>query len=269
MNHSLSIKSVGNARELGGFTADGRSIKHGLLLRTASLSDISAEDAMTMSDTYKLSVIVDLRMDKERQLRPDPVIAAAANHFLPVMDLKDFPDLGSDFARILADSHGDRIELMKAAFNSGYFGEDFYVRLIMSERGKQAFRGLFDCLLNLPDDRSILFHCTDGKDRTGLASMLILTALGADRETIMEDYMLTNIFNKEKLDRVSAGLEKMDITPEFREIALFGSGAVYENYMLNALKALDENYGSPAGFIKEELGIGQDECQILQKKFLE
>ena len=269
MEHSLNTSNLGNARELGGFLIGSKKIRHGCLLRTASLSGLTPEDMKVLTDDYKLSCIVDLRMKDERHNQPDPDIHNVKNHFLPVMELQDFPSLGEEFVRIISDPTADRIKLMHMAYDTGYFNNDFYVRLILSERGKNAFRGFFECLLNLPEDHSILWHCTDGKDRTGLASMLILTALGADRKTIMEDYLLTNLYNKEKLDKARAGLAKMSVSDDFREVALFGCGAVYEYYMLNALKALDENYGSPSEYLKEELGIGKSECNELQKKFLE
>ena len=269
MEHSLNTSNLGNARELGGFLVGDKKIRHGCLLRTASLSNLTSEDKRVLTEDYRLSCIVDLRMKDERHNQPDPDIHNVKNHFLPVMELQDFPSLGEEFVRIISDPTADRIKLMHMAYDTGYFNSDFYVRLILSERGKNAFRGFFECLLNLPEDRSILWHCTDGKDRTGLASMLILTALGADRKTIIEDYLLTNLYNKEKLDKARAGLAKMSVSDDFREVALFGCGAVYEYYMLNALKALDENYGSPSEYLKEELGIGKSECNELQKKFLE
>ncbi len=269
MEHSLNTSDLGNARELGGFLVGDKKIRHGCLLRTASLSNLTSEDKRVLTEDYRLSCIVDLRMKDERHNQPDPDIHNVKNHFLPVMELQDFPSLGEEFVRIISDPTADRIKLMHMAYDTGYFNNDFYVRLILSERGKNAFRGFFECLLNLPEDHSILWHCTDGKDRTGLASMLILTALGADRKTIMEDYLLTNLYNKEKLDKARAGLAKMSVSDDFREVALFGCGAVYEYYMLNALKALDENYGSPSEYLKEELGIGKSECNELQKKFLE
>lgn len=269
MEHSLNTSDLGNARELGGFLVGDKKIRHGCLLRTASLSNLTSEDKRVLTEDYRLSCIVDLRMKDERHNQPDPDIHNVKNHFLPVMELQDFPSLGEEFVRIISDPTADRIKLMHMAYDTGYFNSDFYVRLILSERGKNAFRGFFECLLNLPEDHSILWHCTDGKDRTGLASMLILTALGADRKTIMEDYLLTNLYNKEKLDKARAGLAKMSVSDDFREVALFGCGAVYEYYMLNALKALDENYGSPSEYLKEELGIGKSECNELQKKFLE
>ena len=71
----INLKSVNNARELGGYTTnDGRKVKHGVLLRTADLNKISSEDVKHLTEDYSLSVIADLRMTYEIAPKPDPVI---------------------------------------------------------------------------------------------------------------------------------------------------------------------------------------------------
>ena len=139
----------------------------------------------------------------------------------------------------------------------GMLSDRLYVDFLFSERGKAAYRALFDCLLTLPEGCACLCHCTDGKDRTGVASMLILTALGAPRETVMKDYLLTNEYNAEKLAAVRAGLERAPLTPELRELALFGAGVVFERFMANALDAMDERCGSAEAYLARELGVGE------------
>ena len=99
--------------------------------------------------------------------------------------------------------------------------------------------------------------------------MLVLTALGADRDTIMEDYLLTNEYNAELLEAVEDGLEDMLPSRELRDLALFGAGAVFERYMENALAAMVERCGSPEGYLRQELGLSDDELGRLRDAFLE
>ena len=268
-NHQIRLPGIGNARELGGFTAGAGRIKRGRLLRTASLSAISAEDIDALCTLYKAAYIVDLRMSFERKTAPDPEVPGAKNRFLPVMEYEDFPGFEPEFLKVLADPDVDRFEMMKMAVEMGTFSDKIYVNFLTGERGKSAYRGFFDCLMSLPEGRSILWHCTDGKDRTGIASMLVLAALDVDEKTIMEDYMLTNEYNAKRIAAARAGFERMDLTPEFMEIALFGAGAVYEYYMTNALDALKKSYGSLKGYLSEELCVGTAECEALKDKFLE
>ena len=134
---------------------------------------------------------------------------------------------------------------------------------------KKAYRSLFACLLTIGEGRAVLWHCTDGKDRTGVASMLILTALGASEETVMHDYLLTNEYNREQIARARQGIDKKDMDPEMKKLMLFGAGAVYEEYMLNAIREMDSRCGSPESYLRQELGVGSDEVDALRQKFLE
>lgn len=265
--HAIRITSVGNARELGGFPADGRTVRHGLLLRTASLAALSPEDRDALERVCRVAAVVDLRMSLERDQAPDPAIPGAENVFLPVLEAEDFPGFTPETAKIITDPNADRMALMKNAYEMGMLSDRLYVDFLFSERGRTAYRALFRRLLELPEGRAVLWHCTDGKDRTGVASMLILTALGASRETVLEDYLLTNVYNGEKLAAVRAKMKRIPLTRELRELAVFGAGAAVERYMRNALSAMDERCGSPEAYLADVLGVGAAERSELRRKF--
>ena len=77
LKQSIPLKSVANARELGGYcTVDGKIIRSGVLLRTGNLNDITAEDIQILKNQYRLSNIIDLRMDMEIRDYEDPVIGS-------------------------------------------------------------------------------------------------------------------------------------------------------------------------------------------------
>ena len=265
MKYALNLKSVGNARELGGYAAGGKTVRHGLLLRTASLTAISEEDKRALETVWHVATVVDFRMRMERERAPEPVIPGAENRFIPLMDEpRPSPKLVE-----LVDPNADRFARLKAAWESGRVNDRLYVNFLFSERGRAGYREFFDCLLSLPEGRSILWHCTDGKDRTGVAAMLVLTALGADRETILEDYLRTNAYNAARLDAVRDGLEEMLPAPELRELALFGAGAVFERYMTNALEAMEERCGSVRGYLTQALGLSEAQLRQLRDRLLE
>ena len=99
---SISLGSIQNARELGGYTtAEGRRIKNGLLLRTARLNNISDEDILTLKEKYRLQHIIDFRMMIELSGAEDPVIDSAEYHHLDVIDA------GELFGQIKPDAHFD------------------------------------------------------------------------------------------------------------------------------------------------------------------
>ena len=164
---------------------------------------------------------------------------------------------------------GDAMERLKFIIDSGLVSYDMYVGFLSEESGKKAYSEFFRELLDLPPERSLLFHCSQGKDRTGCAAMLILSVLGADEDTIMRDYMLTNVFNAKLIDSqrkmlISHGVKESDM-----EKYMMILDEVNPKTMNTVLEWLKENYGSPVGYIINELGVSPEEIEQLKAKFLE
>ena len=263
---SINLKSVGNARELGGYsTVDGRKVRHGILLRTAELNKISSEDIARLKEVYNLSVIADLRMSIEAAPKPDPVIDGVKYRNLRVIDEELFNRELEEKLKF----EGNAFERLKLTVESGLAGYDLYINFLNSDYGKKAYREFFHELLNLPPNKSILFHCTQGKDRTGCAAMLILSALGASEDIIMSDYMLTNEYNADIIASQRKKLLSQGIEGEKLEKYMIVFDEVNPKTMKNVLSWLKEDYGSPVGYIIKELGITQNEIEKLKSKFLE
>ena len=263
---SINLTSVGNARELGGYlTNDGRKVKHGVLLRTAALYRISSDDVTRLTKDYNLSVIADLRMSLEAESKPDPVIEGVKYVNLRVINEELFKQ---ELEKKLA-FEGDAVKRLMMIADSGLVSHDMYVGFLSEESGKKAYSEFFRELLALPSGHSLLFHCTQGKDRTGCAAMLILSALGVSEETILADYMLTNTFNADLIDSQRKMLSSHGVNESDIEKYMIVLDEVNPRTMNTVLSWLRENYGSPVGYIINELGINEDEIAALKAKFLE
>ena len=123
-------------------------------------------------------------------------------------------------------------------------------------------RGLID------EDAPTLFHCTAGKDRAGFAAAITLIALGVSKEDVIEDYMKTNSFTKERIEKMLDQIELMSLYQTDVEILrpLLG---VERIYIETAFKTAEETYGSLENFIREGLNISDKDIQALRDKFLE
>lgn len=265
-SQSINLKSVGNARELGGYiNNEGKRVKRGILLRTAALSKISSEDIKHLTEDYHLSVIADLRMTYEVAPKPDPVIEGVRYVNLHVIN----EDLFKKELEKKLEFEGNAIERLRLIVESGLMAQDMYVSFLSETSGKNAYREFFKELLNLPSGHSLLFHCSQGKDRTGCAAMLILSALGVSEEIIMKDYLLTNTFNADSINAqrkmlLSNGIKESELDKYM--IVLDEVNPILMNTVMSWLK---ENYGSPVGYIINELGITEEEIETLKAKFLE
>ena len=263
LKQAIDLTSVHNARELGGYiTPDGREIRRGLLLRTGNLNEISAEDICKLKDVYRLRHIIDFRMELEMPSPGDAAVEGAEYHHLDVIDSSAFDDADDDIESL------DLIQTTNLTIQAGMFGEDMYIGFLESDLGKKAYAEFFRILLSVEPDRAVLWHCTGGKDRTGLAAMLLLSAFGADEELIMEDYLLTNEFNSQRVEATRQYLAAKGCEPGFIDKAVLVFDAVDESFMRSAMEHLKKEYGSVAGYIRDVLNINQDEINSLKEKYL-
>ena len=275
-DHSIALAGAGNARELGGYTTeDGRTVKRGVLLRTAKLSDATEEDIRKLTDVYHLSVVIDFRGDSEIEHFPDPEIGGVKNLNIQIIEeARALPEEMVAEMAVLGARNGrvTKIDRLRLAIKYGVLEEQtdqMYVEFLSNDRGRAGYAQFFRELLDLPAGEAMLFHCSEGKDRTGCAAMLVLFALGADEATVMEDFLLTNEFNAALIEEDRRMLREEGIPEEEWDGYLPQMDQVSPAYMQNALAWMTENYGSPLGYITQELGVTEEALNELRDKFLE
>lgn len=248
---TMEFEGIENARELGGLVrTDGARIKEGLLLRTGKLSQATEGDIKQLAD-MGLSAVIDFRDLIEIQRDPDREVPGAVHYHLPAL-----ADLGEVFGKAVND------ETLTAEETHAGFGL-LYRSLALSPKSHEAYTRFFEILLQ-SEGKPVLFHCTQGKDRTGVAGMLLLTALGFDEETAVREYMLTNGCMQRQLD----GLTQRDIPAEklaiAREVLL-----VFEENARSYLQNIRIEYGSAINFLELVMGIGPEEIATLERFYLE
>ena len=111
-----------------------------------------------------------------------------------------------------------------------------------SDEGRERYRELFR-LLQETDDAAILFHCSAGKDRTGMGAALILYALGVPEQTVMEDYLASNGYLAGKYSRYAERFPQLK-----------GMLEVKPNYLSAGIDSIRTAYGSVETYLREELG---------------
>ena len=98
--------------------------------------------------------------------------------------------------------------------------------------------------------------------------MLFLSALGADKETILCDYLYTNECNAAVIEEVKKEYESFGISGEKLDAMIYASGGVFEKYMNYAIDTLNDRYGSIKGYLQTELGLKDEDFTILKEKYL-
>ena len=266
---ALLVTGIENARQLGGYeTADGRHVKRDVLLRTAKLSDAPSEELAALKDIYHLGVVVDFRTLAEREGAPDPEIDGVDNIVLDVLDEGSRTGAGAAIAGIYENGGAEPAEVMLNIIRSGCVSERMYADMAFNSAVEKGFRDFFRILLKNGGQKAVLWHCSGGKDRTGAAAVLLLLALGVNRETVLKDFELTNEFLREKIAYMESRAAELTDDPE--EIAWVKDlTGVNRKYMEKLLDTLEEKYGSEDRYLTEGLGLDRTELEQLREMYLE
>ena len=248
----LPMDGAHNPRELGGYkTTDGKSVKWGMLFRSDKLSDISGTDQEYLQN-LGIKKIIDFRSEEEKTEDPDIIPSGISYVEMPIsVD-------GAMRSKIEAVLKGETDKEVKSFLIDA--NREFVTSY--TDVYENFLRGLID------DDAPTLFHCTAGKDRAGFAAAISLIALGVSREDVIEDYMKTNAFTKDRIEEILGQIKLMSLYQTDTEILrpLIGVERVY---IETAFKTAEEKYGSLENFIRDGLNISDEDIQKLRNKFLE
>lgn len=267
----LVLDGTFNCRDLGGYqTAEGRKTKWGKLFRADALHQLTTQDLARLEE-IGLKTVVDFRSPSEAAIHPDilpqgaELVVLAPHAWVAAEASKSKSD--EDAARVGSlvqrASTPEGREWMQRNLDTM---EGQMRKFVTEESGIDAF-GKFMALVARPDSAPLLFHCKGGKDRTGWGAALILMALDVPRQTIMEDYMATALFNQERNEK------RMD---EYRQLTdnavvlefMSSLMRVKESYMQAAFEEVDK-MGGTHKYLAEVLNFSPADTERLKALYLE
>jgi protein-tyrosine phosphatase len=241
-----------NFRDLGGYrTLDGRRVKWGKLYRSGSMARLTLADSDRLSK-LAIKTVCDLRTVQERTAEPNKWCEAAKIRYWAREHSDNFGELRKVMVSGLSTP-----EMARAAMIAGY-------RHLPFEQAP-AHQVLFNRLA--AGEVPLVFNCAAGKDRAGTAAALILSALGVPRETVVDDYVLTDrVVDLEAIfmDRK----RKNELTDQSRGVVtaiLKADGS----YLHAALDAVQEKHGTIAAYLRDALGITEEALFAMRQSLLE
>ena len=244
----VRLASADNFRDVAGIdtayvAADGAPLRRGVLFRSNELQ-LSDADASSVA-ALGVTAVYDLRHDHEVEAHPDVPVPGAQWHHLEV---KGIPmDAVSNLQTREAGT-----EVMHEVYRS----------FVDQPGARAAFAELLTRIATT--DGSHLFHCTAGKDRTGWASALLLHIAGADPETILADYLLTNDFSAGTrtkylgLVEEHLGADKVEV---YERVMVADA-----DYLQTAYDAATASFGGIDGYLRDGLGLDDQTRQRLREK---
>lgn len=254
----LQIQSGHNFRELGGYqTETGQHIKFHKIIRSGKLADLTPQDLDYLVD-YGVISSIDFRSPKEAKAEPDRLAKGMTYIFDPVFRVDETESTRSEEAQNQEMSQGP--DLGRQRMISAYHN------LITDTHPQKAYQQFFERLLtNTQDNQSVLFHCTAGKDRTGIGAYLFLRALGVDSATAKQDYLLTNEVTQTAIQGNIEDLHTTDQTLIDNVTALM---SVDEAYLGQAITDIKLMTGTVDNYLHEILNLNTSDLNDLKKIYL-
>ncbi len=245
----LPFDEINNFRDAGGYlTADGRQVKWGRVYRSGGLFGASKDDLAHIQQ-LGVKLICDLRSDSEVEQEPDVLPDGIVYERIPVMTAD--PISKSAVFRRRKELDVVMLEVYK------YLGID---------DGASAFGDIFRRLAD-PTNLPALIHCTGGKDRTGIASALLLLSLGVPDDVVIADYTLSNYDAVVLFEQYSHHLRAfrwLGLTRE-RLMPLF---IVQPRYIQETIGYVREKYGSVEAYLSEQAGVDQQTMSLVKANLL-
>ena len=264
----IVFDNIINARDLGGLIGHkGKTIRNGRLLRTAHLHDASDADIRRLQEEFHLCRIFDFRSLGEAEFLPDRDIAGATHHLLPTIDMRAEQDTGR------AIPEEAFLDLENHIVNYSFYPEvqriaaNMYPSLICSEYSQLQYAAFLRLIIEAPEDGGVLWHCAQGKDRTGWGAAFILFALDVSREAIIKDFDSSNAAYRELVARLNQDvLMRGGGEPEMDVIQAF-MGVSTKNFC-HTLDLIDREFGGIHNYLQNQLFLTPEDLNILRKRFL-
>lgn len=246
----IPFERVPNFRDFGGYpTQDGRYVRRGLLYRSGALNDLSERDIAKLRE-LGIKLICDLRTDLEASELPDVPLEGIEHWRLPVIQQEESAVKVRTFLF-------DRYRLDQVMIET--------YRTFVREKAHVfgAAIARFADPANLP----ALFHCSAGKDRTGVLAALLLGALGVSDELIIADYTLSNFHYaafRKSVEPQAHRLRAVHLSIDDIQPLLVSD----PSYIEAALKAIREECGSIEAYLVQKAGVSPETLAQLREVFL-
>ena len=267
---AIAFEGIENARDVGTLIMqNGQTVRTGMLIRSGCLAKATDSDVAVLKEKYHLTDVFDFRFEAEANAAPDRIIDGVSyTHLstLPQAFIQGFSSSRPDTTKM--DTHDMLAVLMKYAFDSKAqtMARKLYPAILTDSTAQHYYGAFLHGVLRAKG--GVLWHCSQGKDRVGWASAFLLAALGASRNTIVEDFDLSNQSYARQVEALSTKIQGKDGSEEAIAFICAMVGVSRVNFE-TTLDLIDQKYGSLSGYIENQLGFSKEEQQQLRTKYLE
>ena len=237
----LPVPGLQNCRDLGGFACDGGITRYGVFLRSEAPCNVGP-DGVAFLREYGLTETFDLRGEPEIQWRPSALENVFAYRKIclsggaETFDPKNLPQ---------GEFSWDKVYIRRATLFRDWF--------------RDAVTACAEA------EGCVLYHCTTGKDRTGILTCCLLGALGVSKEDIAADYCLSQVYLQEMFEAMRSGALTLQAAPRHFEEYVFQTPFTA---MAKFYDFLTETFGSVRGYLLD-IGVTEETLRKLEEKLVE
>ena len=245
----ISIESVSNFRDV----SIGSKMKKNLLFRCAKLSTLNDRDICVL-ENLNPHAIIDFRDPKEIKKAPDNLSAKLLKKYI------NLPISASTLSRMAAQKEidGDSVESYEKVMEDSY-------RMYINNH-KVVWTKFFEILLK-SNKLPIIFHCSAGKDRTGIASFMIQSIFKNPMDLIFENYLISNDLLTIKAATAEQSTNSSNQDSLVTKNMLTTLGKVQQSYLNAAIDEIDKKYSSLENYFISQLGLKVNDIQKLEQIF--
>lgn len=241
--------------DLGGTpNKEGKHILPNRIIRSGCLNHLRPRHAKELR-AHRLVKVIDLRTEVEIADRPDRSIDGVRFVHIPVFEER--------VVGITREKKQNYVEMLRGMRDIA----DLYQAMV-TDPFCVAHLGEVVREIVFGDQYAVLYHCTAGKDRTGLITMLLLTLLDVDEAVILQDYLAIN--RRQRPVAIACYLLGMLLTFDKR-LALKAKDyfTAKPEYLLGAMQTISQQYGSVSAFIRDRLGVDDEAKAAFKAKMLQ
>ncbi|MXN90488.1 protein-tyrosine-phosphatase [Flavobacterium sp. Sd200] len=254
-NRHIYFKHANNFRDIGGLkTKDGLTVKWGLIYRSDNLSKLRKNE-FEKFEGLGIKTVFDLRTANEVYEKNDHLPQSVQHVHQPIVQ-DSLNELGTIKKKVIK---GD-----VDAAQSFQFMTELYTTIIADNipQLRSTLQQIFEA------DTPVLYHCSAGKDRTGIITALILSILKVDRQTIVNEYLMSDYYRCEKLEGIMKKVKVARIIkPKLATETIQNLMGVDERYLNAAFNVIDTKFGGIDNYIKNQLQIDDAQRQAIINKY--
>ena len=262
----INLQGISNARDLGGIATPYGTVAEGRLLRSGEHSRMTDSDRATLL-AHGLTRVIDLRTDKEMANVPDRKIDGVTYTQIPIIPQTTFGISyeSSDGPTIAAYLQAGIERMRQRGETPEEHMRELYHRFATNEFCKQHIGQFVQTLARNPANGATLWHCSAGKDRVGVCTATLLYCLGATKQQIIADYMLTNTQTETSRASVIAKVtphvtaDKLNLVKQMLRVET--------DYIGTFFATVDHLYGGMDGFVAQT-GVTAQDIALLRAEYL-